>query len=441
MTPEVDAIQERILYYEDILVALKDSGANVAESDIQRLERAIGRLKSQKVVVALFGEVNAGKSSLGNSLHGGQDAPFTASPLINTWSETIEDASASEWATEEGWRVFLQDTPGIAGDFEKHREIALRIAGESDVILYIVWQAVKGNVQRKAFADLLASRKPFIVVLNKCDIQRDEEVSATKADLQAKFPDLTEEAFVKASGDPLNGVPDVLRLKTTILEFVRQGREQLVVDTLDSLADGALEAAKKLLDARYESQLIEQSKLLEVRGADRLRLNAHGLVLVGRYAKAASVAAGVLPLGIDFISTTVVTGGMLHNLTKLHGVEMDRKTLAQIGKDLVQAFLLVFSVSSATFVGYQALSKGLKSNPLTYMAGMALDAAFTYFIMAAIGNAFNYYCANEKSWADKGSMQKYLSDWIRENIDSVFLSKLPAKARARFEEKFGNFGH
>jgi 50S ribosome-binding GTPase/Domain of unknown function (DUF697) len=434
----VNAMRDRIEYYETISNALEK---RITKEQHEQLRSAIERLRCQSIIVSAFGETNAGKSSLLNALHGGPNPPFKTSAEINHWSADIEATNACNWQSEEGWKVILKDTPGIAGDFSEHAEKAMKIVSSSDIIVYVVWQPVKGEAQINAFKAIQKTGKPVLVALSKTDIQRPEEIEATHGDLITKFPDLLPESIVRVSGNPINGAPDVGRLKATLLEFVRQGRESLVLKTLDSISESAMADAKAKLEADYQAEVKAQSESFELRESDRISRNAIGIVVLGRYAKVASAAAGALPLGIDFLSTTVVTGGMLYNLARVHAVDMDAKTLTKMGKELIESLVLVMFVSMATFAGYQALSKGLKSNPMSYVAGMALDAAFTYFIMMAIGNAFNFYCLNEKSWADKGSMQAYLRGWVSENIDTMFLNRLPKRARQEFEKRFGtSFG-
>jgi hypothetical protein len=126
---------------------------------------------------------------------------------------------------------------------------------------------------------------------------------------------------------------------------------------------------------------------------------------------------------------------MFLHVAKVYDHTLDAKALYKIAKELVTAFKDVLFVSGATLAAYLAITKGAKSNPLTYILGMALDGIFTYFIVSAIGHTFSYYCANNLTWKHEKEAVEVMRNYVKKHIHEMFLDKLPRRYKDKILEQ------
>jgi hypothetical protein len=195
------------------------------------------------------------------------------------------------------------------------------------------------------------------------------------------------------------------------------------IDDAVAEVNNRIEKEKK----RQEEEVRRQEKKI-------LRFQEKTEGVVDGYAKAAAAAAAIIPFGIVAITSTIVGGGMFIHVANVYDKEIDLKVIASIGKELLEAFTSILFVSGLSLAGYLAITKSLKTNPFTYVAGATIDGIFTYFIISSIGNTFSYYCANDLSWGAKKTAAAVLEDYIKINIDKLFLGKLPDKYKNKFED-------
>ena len=129
------------------------------------LDRQLERLRQRRPRVAVFGRVGVGKSSLLNALLGQE---HFATDLAHGC--TRRQASCS-W--DQPFRaltgVDLVDTPGIdeIGAAARAR-LAARVALAADLVLLVI-DADLAQPELEALEVLLASGKPLLLVLNRCD--------------------------------------------------------------------------------------------------------------------------------------------------------------------------------------------------------------------------------------------------------------------------------
>ncbi len=429
-------LRERQDEYEEVIAALREV---LDENKIADIEQAMSRLEDLQISIAVFGETNAGKSALLNSLFGRNnddrsDWLFEVDAQINHWSADIENNNGVLWQEVAGLDVRIFDTPGIAGDFLNHLETAKSIAGACDIILYVMSQQVKGELQVTAIKGLLSTGKPLIGVVNKTDLLRESEVEAIVTDLKTKTG-IASDFIIRTAGHPRTGPPVVGELTAKVVSIVDSRRGELIETTIQNKLKLGIDEAQEILRQRMEAERRRQEEIIRAAERDARLKKSKAEDTVGSYAKAAAGAAALIPFGIDAITSTLVTGGMFWHVGRIYDKELDARTVASIGKELVQAFISILFVSAATLTAYLAISKGAKSNPFTYALGMALDGTFTYFIVSAVGNTFAFYCANDLTWGSKETAAAALKDYVAENVDRMFLNKLPEKYRASVKEK------
>jgi len=126
--------------------------------------------------VNIFGKPNAGKSTLLNAFIGEKLA--IVSPKVQTTRHRIKGI-----LTADDYQIIFSDTPGIIEPrYKLHEKMMQAVKGsleDADVALLIV--DIKDDV--KEVNDIFSSlhlKVPAIVIINKADIVRDEEINNTK---------------------------------------------------------------------------------------------------------------------------------------------------------------------------------------------------------------------------------------------------------------------
>jgi predicted GTPase len=429
-------LQAKLSDYQQAIQAFKNI---LSEDDIAKIQTVIDRLEKRTITISAFGVVGAGKSALLNSLLGfdnekPDECPFKVDAQINTWSETASIKNGQRWKGVDGLQLVVYDTPGIGGDFDEHQDIASEIARTSDVILFVSKDQV-AQIYKPALEVLLSSNKPTIAVINQIDRLRPQEIAARKNHLLQNFP-IEEDMIVCAAGHPNQPPPNIKALVQKIVSLVEADGDSLIEKTIQTeLAKGSTNA-KEILEERMrkEKERIERERIRKEETIAAAREKAEGLI--NGYAKAAAGAAAVIPLAVDALTDAVISGRMFFHIAETYGKELDLRTAATLAAELTAAFMTILLGSGMTYLAWVGLSQAARSNPLTYIAGMTLDGIFSYFIVSALGNVFSYYCAHDLTWGHKKTAQQVMRDYIKENIDKMFLDKLPKSMREEVRKKF-----
>ncbi|MGQ0600603.1 MAG: GTP-binding protein [Anaerolineales bacterium] len=158
----------------------------------------------RKTSVAILGPANVGKSTLYNQLIRAKDDRAEVSPVPGT-TRVNQEADAGLFR--------IVDTPGAdaVGEVgQQEKEHALAAAGAADFLI-IVFDAIQGikRTEQELFDELAALGKPYVVVLNKCDLLSRKDVEPvlerTAANLRLK-----REQIVPVSAKTGNNLDDLL---------------------------------------------------------------------------------------------------------------------------------------------------------------------------------------------------------------------------------------
>ena len=276
------------------------------------LDRQLGRLQQRSLRVAVFGRVGVGKSSLLNALLG--QAAFatdvahgcTRHQEARTWAQPVAGLA----------QVELVDTPGIDEIAAAARaRLAARVALSSDLVL-LVLDGDLTSVEHDALAPLLASGKPLLLVLNRCDCWSEQQQTALIASIQRRLPvaarhlelipvaaaprqpELLADGRVRSVTQP----PRVTPLRRALVDLLEQHGELL-------LALNALAGAERFHLALQRWRL----------GASRQAAQS----LIGRFAaiKATGVAANPLVL-LDLAGGLACDTALVLQLCQLYDLPM-----------------------------------------------------------------------------------------------------------------------
>jgi len=175
--------------------------------------------------VNIFGKPNAGKSTLLNAFIGEKLA--IVSPKVQTTRHRIKGI-----LTTDDYQIIFSDTPGIIEPrYKLHEKMMQAVKGsleDADVALLIV--DIKDDV--KEVNDIFSSlhlKVPAIVIINKADIVRDEEINKAKEffELQSYCKSVAVISALKKKG-----VDELLAL---ILAYLPEGAPFYEDDNLSDL--------------------------------------------------------------------------------------------------------------------------------------------------------------------------------------------------------------
>ncbi len=136
-------------------------------------------IKNQKLIMALYGSVNSGKSTTINALTGRKLADVKA---IAGYTKEIQLYRFSE-------NVYITDTPGLEDINEENSARAKEfVEQDTDIILFFLNAGVGASKPTvDAYNELQALGKPIITVLNKIDILTLDEQAEMEQDIKDKM--------------------------------------------------------------------------------------------------------------------------------------------------------------------------------------------------------------------------------------------------------------
>ena len=187
LSRQITPIKQRLIS----LIAAMEAGIDFAEDDIDLLPQAqitselaaiqapltalehsfsYGRIVREGFSMAIVGRPNVGKSSLFNRLVQRDRAIVTATP------GTTRDL-VTERVSLDGIPVELIDTAGLRDSADEAESIGIKKSreamSEADIVLLVLDASAAPHEEDKAAAALLAGR-PFLIVINKQDLEHTE---------------------------------------------------------------------------------------------------------------------------------------------------------------------------------------------------------------------------------------------------------------------------
>lgn len=289
------------------LARIENTGATTGLSkELAELDR---RAALDQVQVALFGDVSAGKSSLIRALVPGADV------RVDVRAGTTRTVSQYQGTLPGGSRLMLADVPGTGEWQGEARAVAAR---EEALRAHVVAYVCDGDLTRTQADEIRWLRefgKPLLLVLNKTDRYRRDELAAIAARLRERIG--LAPLPVSAGG--------VESVRVQASDGSEQLRERERAPNVAALVDALVDIADRG-PAAYEA-----ARERAVLGAVDLKLAAieaderqkQAASLVRDYARKAAIGAlaAVAP-GTDLVIQGVLATRLLSELCELYQVPM-----------------------------------------------------------------------------------------------------------------------
>ena len=340
-----------------------DAELHELRDDLAELGRMAEKLQSGRVDIAVFGEISTGKSALINALVGDQRASVDVRGgwTKDVWHVPWESAGYCVPGLEDS-QVVLVDTPGLNEvDGASRAEMAHAAAARADLVLFVVDSDIN-DTEYRALVELAASHKPVLLVLNKADLYRPDQLDAllgvfrgprlsgivepdnivtTQADPR-EIEYVLESADGRQRSEWRKPMPQVDEVRARIVELLAADGKALVA------LNAAIFAADKS----------DRMTALRVRYREE---EAAATIWTFAVTKALAVALTPIP-AVDVLGGIAVDATMVVTLGRIYGISIStqnaRSLATSIAKSagLVTAFEALVSWASSAF---KALTVGM----------------------------------------------------------------------------------
>lgn len=424
----LDAVHHAIAQFRDC----SDEERRELQGDLNALERMAEKLEAGRIDIVVFGEISTGKSALVNALVGEE---LTQVNIQGGWTKDLWHVP---WDNL-GYRVpgfansqvILVDTPGLNEvDGAGRTEMARTAAEQADLVLFVT-DSDLNETEFSALENLVGSHKPILLVLNKTDLYRAEEVQ--------QLLDLFR-------GLRLAGLVDPENILTT------QADPREVQYILES-ADGSERTEWRKPKPKTEALTARIFKVLEAEGRSLLALNAAMFAAdksdrmaalrvqlreetaastIWKFAVTKSLAVSLNPLpAIDVLGGTAVDAAMIVSLGRVYGISITTSNARSLMTSILKAagwVMLSEALVSYASSAFKALTVGYGSVATALPQGAA--AGYGSYI---VGQAARYYFQHGASWGDESPKQVVTQ--ILENTDKQsVLEKLKEEIKRKISK-------
>jgi hypothetical protein len=382
--------------------------------DLDALEQMAEKLRTGRVDIVVFGEISTGKSALINALVGGQQTE------VNVRGGWTQDVWHVHWKAN-GYclpgfaesQVVLIDTPGLNEvDGQRRAEMARTAAARADLVLFVT-DSDLNDVEYAALSELATAHKPIVLVLNKADLYRPEELDQLLRHFQGSrlaglvdpnnvistCADPREVEFLIEAADGSTRrqwrkpPPQVDQLRERIVELLAADGRALVA------LNGAMFAADKS----------DRMAALRVRMREET-----AAATIWKYAVIKSLAVALNPGAVlDVLGGTAVDVAMVITLGRIYGIGITTSNARSLVTSILKAAGWVMLGEAA--VSYaSSIFKGLTLGYGTVLTALPQGAAAGYGSYI-VGQAARYYFQHGASWGAQSP--KHVITQILDNTD------------------------
>ncbi|MBF0621316.1 MAG: 50S ribosome-binding GTPase [Magnetococcales bacterium] len=301
----------------------------------QELDAFRGRHRTETVKIALFGDINTGKSSLIKA--------FLPHARVRTSviADTDHQIRHYLWKTPQGDEVFLVDLPGMHAAAEAPNHLAKLEALLADIVLYVCTEDLTRD-QYRDLNTLIISQKPIIIVLNKKDHHSQDNIGR----IQSRITKRLVEQFEALSSMPTAEIPVIAVSSGGMREKIRRmpdGTEQIERETITpevaplyAALDGFLAQVKQQRNETPTHQIFSQETRQMADLLARYRLDSCEKLIQTAIRQAIH---GTTTTSHKHDISTAVRGNLGHALTR------QLKTIFEIDQESNQITEILQSVS------------------------------------------------------------------------------------------------
>jgi small GTP-binding protein len=405
--------------------------------DLAELGKMAEKLEAGRVDIAVFGEISTGKSALINALCGDQRASVDVRGgwTKDVWHVPWDSAGYIVPGLADS-AVVLVDTPGLNEVNGAARgELAQAAASRADLVLFVA-DSDLNDTEYRAIVELAASHKPLIVVLNKVDLYRPDQLAALLSTFRGpRLAGIVEaENVVTAQADPRD------------VEYVIQsadGRQRSEWRKPKPQVDEVKARIVELLAADGKALVALNAAIFAADKSDRMTAlrvryrEERAATTVWTFAATKAIAVAYNPIAVaDVLGGIAVDATMVVTLGRIYGIPMSlnnaRSLASSIAKSagLVTVFEALVSWASSAF---KALTVGA-GTVLTHVPQGAAAGFGSYIV----GQAARYYFQHGASWGDESAKQvvsQILANTDRQSVldrlKSEILKKLAVNRHAK----------
>lgn len=391
-------------------------------SDLTELGRMAEKLRTGRVEIAVFGEISTGKSALVNALIGQQRASVHVRGgwTKDVWQVPWDGAGYCIPGFAES-QVVLVDTPGLNEvDGAQRAEMAHAAAARADLVLFVVDSDIT-DAEYRALVELAASHKPLILVLNKADLYRPDELESLLALFRGpRFSGIVEPHNVIATSASPRDVEYVIESASgqTRSEWRRPAPqiEELKARIVEVLSDDG-QALVALNAAIFAADKSDRMTALRVRYREAQAVNA-----IWTFAVAKALAVALNPIAaVDVLGGIAVDATMVVTLGRIYGISISTANARELAKSIAKSagIVTVFeAIVSWTSSAFKALTGGL-GTVVTHVPQGAAAGYGSYIV----GQAARYYFQHGASWADQ-SPKQVVAEILRNTDKKSVLDRL-----------------
>jgi small GTP-binding protein len=345
--------------------------------------------------VAVYGIINAGKSSLINALAGAQRRP--TSPIGGTTTEVAAEAWREVMAEVGPYAVRLIDTPGIAEVADSaHAAIATEAARRADLVLFVLAEDLTATAQ-SALTTLRDAAKPMLVALNKMDLLDPDEQTAVLAKVRERLAGVVPaDDIVPIAAAPIVRERVVEPDGTSRLEL-RHGPPR--IEVLEArLIEGLAESAPDLKDLADAADRIERHLAARAEAQAERRAQAEAVADETASALALTLALNPVPM-LDFLAGPGGLVLLVRRVAEVYGATPTVAAATHLAHELLHGgrFLFLGSLAAAGAGGLLKFLPGLG-----HLAGALTQGAAVGYVAHVFGRALVGYYERGHDWGDAG---------------------------------------
>jgi small GTP-binding protein len=394
---QVSQIQDEVARQE-LLLRSREIEQNLARGNLQ---------------IVVFGTGSAGKTSLVNALIGRMagkvGAAMGTTEVGETYSLKLKGLQRE---------ILLIDTPGIleAGVAGTEREqLARQLATEADLLLFVLDNDLRQS-EYDPLQTLAEIGKRSLVILNKSDLYREDDLDLILARLQARVRGLVAPADVIATaanpaaivvdGETLQPDPDIMPLIRRMVAVLRAEGEDLIADNILLQSQRLGEKARYLIDAQRRRQ-------------------AEKIVDRFQWISAGVIAVTPLPV-VDLLATAAINAQMVVEIGRVYGCDINMERGRELALSLGKTLVSLGVVKGAMTLVATALEFSLGG----MLAGRAIQGVSAAYLTRIAGKSFIEYFRHNQEWGD-GGMTEVVQRQFQLNRKDEFMRAFVQQAITR----------